>query len=76
MLNRTSIRADIAELLCISLDEISDGDNLFEKGLDSLRLMTLLERWRDAGVRVSFVELAETPTLAGWESCLVENAGV
>jgi bifunctional isochorismate lyase/aryl carrier protein len=65
-LTPASIRADVAEMLYRSQDEQFDGEDLFECGLDSIRLMTLLERWRAAGTDVTFVELAEHPTLANW----------
>jgi bifunctional isochorismate lyase/aryl carrier protein len=38
--------------------------------LDSIRILTLVERWREAGVPVSFVELAESPTVAAWWTLL------
>lgn len=65
-LTPATIRADVAELLHRCPDEGSDVENLFECGLDSIRLLTLLERWREAGVEISFIELAETPTLEHW----------
>jgi len=71
MLTPASIRADIAELLCVAPDAMSGDANLFELGLDSLRLMTLLERWRESGVDVSFVELAERPHLADLTALLL-----
>lgn len=70
-LTEKAVRADIAELLHLLTDEVADDDNLFEYGLDSIRLLTLLERWRAHGVEVSFVELAEQPTLAHWLPLLV-----
>lgn len=60
------MRADVAELLHLLPDEVVDTDNLFEFGLDSIRLLSLLERWRDLGADVSFVQLAEEPTLERW----------
>ena len=69
-LTSASIRADIAELLCVAPEAVSDATNLFELGLDSLRLMTLLERWRESGVDTSFVELAERPYLPDWTALL------
>ena len=61
------IRADVAELLYQDPADVTDTADLVESGLDSIRIMTLVERWRDdAGVRVSFVELAESPTVAAW----------
>lgn len=57
---------ELAELLELaSPDALHPDDDLLAWGLDSLRLMTLVERLRGAGVDTSFVELAEHPTLAG-----------
>jgi len=69
-LTEEAVRSDVAELLHLLPDEVADADNLFEYGLDSIRLLTLLERWRDAGVEVSFVDLAEQPTLSHWLTLL------
>lgn len=65
-LTREAIRADVAELLHRDPGDAYDQENLFDCGLDSIRLLTLLERWREHGVSVSFVELAEQPTLENW----------
>ncbi|MFG1892195.1 phosphopantetheine-binding protein [Micromonospora sp. NPDC049051] len=70
-LTAATIRADVAELLHRRPDESFDTEDLFDSGLDSVRLMTLLERWRDAGAEVSFVELAERPTVQQWVKLLV-----
>lgn len=64
------LRSDVAELLQEPAAALRDNDNLLERGLDSIRLMTLVERWRSQGVELSFVELAERPTLAGWHALL------
>jgi aryl carrier-like protein len=69
-LTSTAVRTDVAELLHRSPDDVAETENLFESGLDSVRLLTLLERWRDAGAEVSFVDLAEQPTLAHWLALL------
>jgi aryl carrier-like protein len=69
-LTSTAVRADVAELLHRPPDDVAETENLFESGLDSVRLLTLLERWRDAGAEVSFVELAEQPTLEHWLTLL------
>ncbi|GAB4210741.1 MAG: isochorismatase [Roseiflexaceae bacterium] len=65
-LDREQIRADVAELLEESPADLAEDDNLLDRGLDSIRLMSLVERWRAAGAEVGFVELAERPTLAAW----------
>ncbi|SCG18050.1 Aryl carrier domain-containing protein [Micromonospora echinofusca] len=56
-------------------DETTDEENLFDSGLDSMRLMMLMERWRDAGAEVSFVELAEQPTLGHWVKLVAGRDG-
>ncbi|MCY1023005.1 isochorismatase family protein [Pyxidicoccus sp. MSG2] len=69
-LGRWKIRADVAEVLQLSPTELGDDENLLERGLDSIRLMSLIERWRSAGTEVTFVELAERPTLTDWDALL------
>ena len=70
MLTLDSVRADIAELLFLEPEEVSDSENLFDTGLDSVRLLGLVERWRGLGAAVSFVDLAEQPTLTAWWALL------
>jgi bifunctional isochorismate lyase/aryl carrier protein len=41
-------------------------DNLIDYGLDSLEVMGLVAEWEKLGLRVSFEELAGTPTLNAW----------
>lgn len=59
------IRRDVAELLADDLP-LADEENLLDRGLDSIRMMTLVERWSGAGAEVTFPDLAEHPTIAGW----------
>lgn len=68
------VRAEVAELLYQDPDDVTDTEDLVESGMDSIRIITLLERWREAGVRISFVELAESPTVAAWWA-LLSGAG-
>lgn len=70
LLTLDRVRADVAELLYQDPDDVTDTADLLESGLDSIRILTLVERWRDAGVRISFVELAESPTVAAWWTLL------
>ena len=64
------VRADVAELLYLHPAEVADTEDLLGSGLDSIRILTLVQRWRDAGARISFVELAEAPTVAAWWTLL------
>lgn len=66
------VLADIAEVLEEDLSGIGPDDNLLEHGVDSMRLMVLLDRWQTAGFDVDFASLAANPTLAGWTELLVD----
>nr|WP_315429884.1 isochorismatase family protein [uncultured Albidiferax sp.] len=67
------LRALIASRLQISAADIQDDDNLLDWGLDSIRIMSLLENWRRAGVELTFMALAEQPTLAAWWTLLCQH---
>lgn len=64
--NRTRFVEDIATLLHLTPSELVEIDDPYEAGLDSLRLMVLVEQWRTLGVNVTFIELASLRSLAGW----------
>ncbi|MBK0868060.1 MAG: isochorismatase [Saccharopolyspora sp.] len=64
------VRADVAELLYEDPSELADDENLLDWGLDSVRIMSLVERWRRLGVQITFADLAERPSLADWWSVL------
>jgi bifunctional isochorismate lyase/aryl carrier protein len=60
------VRADIAELLYLSPSDVDDSADLLTEGLDSVRILSLVERWREAGADINFMQLAEAPTVAAW----------
>lgn len=62
--------SDVAEQLYLTPAEVSDSEDLFADGLDSVRLLGLVERWRDRGAEITFADLAERPTLAAWWTLL------
>ncbi|MFF1909811.1 phosphopantetheine-binding protein [Kitasatospora sp. NPDC058218] len=72
VLDAESIRADIAELLGEEPEAVGDDDDLRDLGLDSMRLMHLIERWRARGARVEFADLADlgAPTVRVWSAYL------
>jgi bifunctional isochorismate lyase/aryl carrier protein len=73
---REKLRSQIAELLERQPSDIGEEDDLVEAwGLDSIRMMSLAERWARQGVEVGFMELAEAPTLASWWSLLSSRSG-
>lgn len=59
-------RADLAEFLYQRPDEVDLEEHPLQAGLDSLRITTLVERWRETGVDVTFLELAECTSFAQW----------
>jgi aryl carrier-like protein len=67
------LRADLAELLDESdAASISADESLFDRGLDSVRLMMLVDRLQQRGAPVTFGDLAEQPTLLAWAG-LIES---
>ncbi|MEU3410703.1 MULTISPECIES: phosphopantetheine attachment domain protein [unclassified Streptomyces] len=68
-----SFRADLAECLFLEPGEVDLEDGPLDAGLDSLRIVTLLERWQAAGAEVTFVDLAERASFAQWWQLLTER---
>jgi bifunctional isochorismate lyase/aryl carrier protein len=64
------VRADVAELLYMDPGEVDDNADLQKSGLGSILILTLIERWREAGVQVNLLELTESSTLADWWTLL------
>jgi bifunctional isochorismate lyase/aryl carrier protein len=65
------LRTEVLALLDEDSGESLDADeSLLDRGLDSMRLMTLVERFQRRGAPVTFGDLAEQPTLSAWASLL------
>lgn len=72
VLDRETVFADIAEALGVPRSELDEDTNLLDAGLDSVRLMSLVERWRANGApHADFVSLASDPVLGLWLDVLV-----
>lgn len=69
------VRKEVADLLYEDPADLADHDDLIDWGLDSVRIMTLVEKWRKQGVQVAFADLAESPTLAEWWAVLQPRLG-
>lgn len=61
-----ALRDRVAQLLQLPATDIQADDDLLLLGLDSIRLMSLVENLRHAGANIEFVDLAERPTLGEW----------
>ncbi|MFJ8857808.1 phosphopantetheine-binding protein [Streptomyces sp. NPDC102451] len=74
-LSAERIRADVAELIGCDPAEIEPEENLTDLGLDSVRTMVLIDRWRTAGAAsLEYADLAEQPELAHWTELLTGEA--
>ncbi|WP_171169272.1 phosphopantetheine-binding protein [Streptomyces sp. I05A-00742] len=70
-----SLRLDVADVLGEDPADLPADEDLRDLGVDSIRLMTLVERWRARGLTVDFAELAEAaPTLDDWHALLAARA--
>lgn len=69
-----SMQEAIAALLCIDVEEVDPEENLLYLGLDSIRVMTLIDQWRAQGIDITLAELAESTTLNEWYEILVGKA--
>lgn len=65
-MNREHLIASVAEALDVAPEDVDLQQPLPDQGLDSLRMINLLEQWRAEGVEVDFFELSANPTLAAW----------
>lgn len=64
----------LADLLEISSSELAPSDDLFIAGLDSIRLMLLVDRWSALGMDLDPGDLLNDPTPRGfWEA--IQRAG-
>gem|GEM_PF-201552 len=77
VLSKKRVVSDIAELLDVAPEELTDDTNLLDAGLDSIRLMSLVEKWRTAGSPgADVVTLASEPVVGVWlDAVAVEEPG-
>ncbi|MFE8017233.1 phosphopantetheine-binding protein [Streptomyces antibioticus] len=70
------LRKDIAELLYVDVEDVPADENVFDHGLDSVRMMTLLQQWRaDGAAEIDMPVLAQRPTLTEWAALLAPAGG-
>ncbi|MGP4050470.1 amino acid adenylation domain-containing protein [Streptomyces sp. 2A115] len=67
------IREAVSEVLGLPPDAAAETDNLISHGLDSIRTMALVGRWRSAGAEVDYAELAKEPTIGAWTRLLAQR---
>lgn len=74
--DKTDFYTEIAAILRIPKEELAEFESPQDAGLDSVRLLTLSEKWRKRGIDVSFMELAERPSFTAWWGLLSERMPV
>ena len=61
---RQELLADLASTAGLSVEDIDPGEDFAGLGIDSIRLMRLVDHWRRAGLAVTFAELAACESVA------------
>ncbi|WP_030456662.1 phosphopantetheine-binding protein [Herbidospora cretacea] len=69
---KEELRATVAGIVGADPASVADDDNLVVLGLGSLEMMRLVTKWRRAGLKVEFRDLAATPTIAAWADMMEE----
>ncbi|GAA1407026.1 hypothetical protein AUR04nite_04340 [Glutamicibacter uratoxydans] len=62
-LTEARIFAELATCAGLPVDEVEPGDALADLGIDSIRLMSLVNSWRAAGAAVDFPRLAASESV-------------
>ncbi|MEV6961719.1 amino acid adenylation domain-containing protein [Streptomyces sp. NPDC051207] len=70
---QVDLRKEVAALLGVELGPEDDDANLFELGLQSLQLMSLVNRMNRSGAGVDFTEMAQDPRLRAWYGLLASR---
>ncbi|MBY5232276.1 Isochorismatase, partial [Bacillus paranthracis] len=60
----------VAQLLREPVESVGTDEDLLNRGLDSVRIMSLVEKWRREGKEITFADLAENPTVVDWHRLL------
>ncbi|MDZ7922933.1 MAG: isochorismatase family protein [Marinagarivorans sp.] len=69
-LTLATLKKDVANILNVNASDISNNDNLMDWGLDSIRLMALVNDWKKYNAALEFSDLAENVTLNEWFAIL------
>lgn len=68
---RQRVIDDVATALGVDAADLTEETNLLDAGLDSVRIMSLVEKWRSAGHdHIDFPTLASDPILGSWLEAL------
>lgn len=67
------IRQDVAEVLMIDSCELDIAENLQDCGLDSMRLIALMEKWQTVDKNIGYAEFIIKTTVEHWYQLLTRS---
>ncbi|MCR5112042.1 MAG: non-ribosomal peptide synthetase, partial [Ruminococcus sp.] len=73
MIEFEKLKQEISEMLPVS-KELSSDQNLISAGINSLMVMRFVSRLRKEGIKISYGDLLEEPTLTAWYKLIVQAA--
>lgn len=73
VLTLEQMKQDIAACLMIESSQICTDDHWMYLGLDSIRMMMLVDQWQQAGAAIQFADLAELETVQDWYQAIVRS---
>lgn len=73
VLTLEQMKQDIAACLMIEASQICTDDHWMYLGLDSIRMMMLVDQWQQAGAAIQFADLAELETVQDWYQAIVRS---
>ncbi|WP_339195715.1 phosphopantetheine-binding protein [Solibacillus sp. FSL R5-0449] len=68
------LRKLVAQYVTEPIDTISDEDYLLDVGIDSITMMTIVEELRQKGFVLTFIQLADEPTIYGWHRLIKQSS--
>lgn len=69
----TQLKQQLSAAMELPAEQIDGQQDLLLSGLDSMRLVALLERWQSAGVTVALADLMADPCLNSWWQLLAPH---
>lgn len=67
------LRTKAAEIIGVPVEKLDPSEELYDQGLDSVRLVGILNWLREKGHEVDFADLAEDTSLEAWQELLEDE---
>lgn len=74
-LTKAGLLAQLLAFIDEEEEEFDPDENLIDYGLDSVHIMSLITEWRKHGVELTFVDLADEPSLNRWWALIEAKLG-